>query len=133
MQGLELPSSKGVTFLRTDPRGKVAYVRENPEHFVKLGALALPALGLAAPVVRALGPAALPNYWGGCARCWRPGLGWGCSISCAGLPAWPHRLLWSCLQSCSWAARKCGGPDSSSHQASFAPGCLQLYNDNYTM
>jgi hypothetical protein len=65
MQGLELPGSKGLSFLRTDARGRVAYIRENPEHFVKLGGLALPALGLAAPVIRTLGPAALPNYWSG--------------------------------------------------------------------
>lgn len=63
MEGVELPLTKGLTFMRTDASGAICYVRENPEHYVKLGHLAAGGLGLAAPLIRAAGPAALPAFW----------------------------------------------------------------------
>jgi hypothetical protein len=43
--------------------GKLVLIRENPEHFIKLGHLAVGGLTLAAPIIRAAGPAALPAFW----------------------------------------------------------------------
>jgi hypothetical protein len=63
VEGVELPLTKGLSFFCLDPSGAINSVRENPEHFLKLGALAVGGLGAAAPLIRTLGPAALPAFW----------------------------------------------------------------------
>jgi hypothetical protein len=63
MEGIELPVTKGLSFFRTNAQGLICCVRENPEHFIKLGHLAVGGLGAAGPLIRALGPAALPAFW----------------------------------------------------------------------
>ena len=36
VEGLELPLGKGVGFYKLNPQGKICYVRQSPEHFVKV-------------------------------------------------------------------------------------------------
>ena len=36
VEGLELPLGKGVGFYKLTPQGKICYVRQSPEHFVKV-------------------------------------------------------------------------------------------------
>jgi hypothetical protein len=64
VEGVELPLTKGMSFLRADPAtGRLLLIREHPEHFIKMGHLAVGGLSLAAPLIRAAGPAALPSFW----------------------------------------------------------------------
>ncbi|GAX78834.1 hypothetical protein CEUSTIGMA_g6271.t1 [Chlamydomonas eustigma] len=62
VEGLELPLGRGVGFYKVS-RGKIHYVRQSPEHFLKVANLALSATGMASPLVHALGPAVSPIFW----------------------------------------------------------------------
>jgi hypothetical protein len=53
-------SGKGMTFMRLDAAGRICFIRESPEHFVKLTGAALPALGIAAPIFSRLAPMLSP-------------------------------------------------------------------------
>lgn len=64
VEGVEVPMTKGLSFYRVNPaEGRISYVRQSPEHFVRASGAAVPWLNVAAPVLRALGPAATPDYW----------------------------------------------------------------------
>ncbi|GMH35074.1 hypothetical protein BSKO_02942 [Bryopsis sp. KO-2023] len=58
--GVEVPMSRGVSFYRVNSQGLITYVREGPEHFVKLGSGAVPMLAMGSPVIRRLAPL-IPN------------------------------------------------------------------------
>lgn len=64
VEGSEIPHTKGLSFYRLNPAGKICYVRQSPEHFIKVAGLALGASGMASPFINTLGPVALPSFWG---------------------------------------------------------------------
>lgn len=92
VDGTEVPCSRGLAFYRVAPRPRghaaapastpregsspapapspyapspyvITYVRQSPEHFLKLANLALSATASATPLIDSLGPLALPNFW----------------------------------------------------------------------
>lgn len=61
--GNQLPCACGLSFYRIDATGRICYVRQSPEHVVKLGSLAQSVSGLVAtPLINALG-ASPPDLW----------------------------------------------------------------------
>lgn len=67
VEGAEVPFSKGLSFYRLDGSGRICYVRQSPEHFVKCAGLALSASASASPLVSSLGAVAMPAFWSRCA------------------------------------------------------------------
>lgn len=90
VDGTEVPCSRGLAFYRVAPRPRpeghtaastpregsppapspyapspyvITYVRQSPEHFLKLANLALSATASATPLIDSLGPLALPGFW----------------------------------------------------------------------
>jgi hypothetical protein len=56
--------SKGLGFYKFDGQKKIVFIRQSPEHFVKVAPLALQtAASMASPLVHVLGPAASPFFW----------------------------------------------------------------------
>lgn len=56
LHGTVVPNSTGVSFFRLNPAGRIAYVRESPEHFAKLADLAIPSLAVLSPLVELAQP-----------------------------------------------------------------------------
>lgn len=56
LHGTVVPNSTGVSFFRLDPSGRIAYVRESPEHFAKIADLAIPSLAVLSPLVELAQP-----------------------------------------------------------------------------
>ncbi|KAG1665981.1 hypothetical protein FOA52_010079 [Chlamydomonas sp. UWO 241] len=63
VEGCELPLSRGIGFYRLNSQKKISYLRQSPEHFLKLGDAALSAAGNLSPFVSVLGPAVSPSFW----------------------------------------------------------------------
>ncbi|KAK9807520.1 hypothetical protein WJX72_001403 [[Myrmecia] bisecta] len=64
LDGRELPFGKGLSFFKVNTCGEICFVRESPEHFVKLQGAALPMLNIAAPMFRRLAPFVEPLVGG---------------------------------------------------------------------
>jgi hypothetical protein len=54
--GSRVPNSRGVSFFRVNSARQIEYIRESPEHFVKITAVALPTLSLMSPLLAAARP-----------------------------------------------------------------------------
>ncbi len=63
IDGVEVPLSKGLSFYRLNDSGRIIYVRQSVEHFIKLANLALTASASASPLLDSLGPMVLPSFW----------------------------------------------------------------------
>ncbi|GLC39340.1 hypothetical protein PLESTB_000895500 [Pleodorina starrii] len=88
VDGVEVPCSRGMSFYRVRPAGwdrggalscsgaggggggggLITYVRQSPEHFIKLSGVVLSASASATPLIDSLGPMVLPNFWVNLAR-----------------------------------------------------------------
>jgi hypothetical protein len=54
--GAAIPNSSGVSFYRINVNSRISYIREAPEHFVKLTSFALPTLSVLSPLLSAAQP-----------------------------------------------------------------------------
>ena len=54
--GMRLPNSRGVSFFKVNAQHQISYVRESPEHFVKMTGMALPTLSVVSPLINAAKP-----------------------------------------------------------------------------
>lgn len=64
VDGSEVPLTRGLSFYRIHPEtGRITYVRQSPEHFIKVAELAMTANASAAPLIDSLGVFSLPSFW----------------------------------------------------------------------
>ncbi|PNH01639.1 hypothetical protein TSOC_012459 [Tetrabaena socialis] len=70
VNGSEVPCSRGLSFFRVSLQEppQITYVRQSPEHFIKLTNMVLSATASATPLIDTLGPMAMPSFWANLAR-----------------------------------------------------------------